>query len=249
MQRVAKKSLYGLVYITILGLVGFGLYTKYFGPPPATCQDGILNQDEEEVDCGGACQSCELKNLELEIGGVRTIETGENTATFLVKFENPSDNYGALDIPYVFKYSDENSIPATIEGRFSVEPGELGYVSEPGVSISPFGAAVSFGIGEFDFIEAEDIPVYQVGIRGLEVTFPEDVVQVSGTLINDSSAPIRQIKILILFKDSSGDIVSTAETLSDNLGAFDRRDLLIRAPRSNEFIDPDKTEVFYEVIN
>ena len=51
MSRLSKKFLYGFIYLTILGLIGGGVYLKFFGPDPATCTDQILNQEEEEIDC------------------------------------------------------------------------------------------------------------------------------------------------------------------------------------------------------
>jgi len=250
MQRAARKSIYGLIYILILGFLGLGIYTKYLGPPAPTCQDGILNQDEEDIDCGGvACQSCELKNLELEIGEINVVETGENIVTLLIPFTNPSDNYGALNIPYTLSYSDSNSIPRTIEGKFSVDPGEVGYISEPGVRVSPFGAAASLKLGEFEFTKAKDIPTYQVGIRNLQVNTLDEGIEISGVLINDSPSPIRQIKVLAVLKNTAGEVVHAGETLLDNLGAFDRRSVVIRVPHKDAFIDLNMTEVFYEVIN
>ena len=35
----------------------------YFSHLPDTCSDGIKNQDEEDIDCGGAvCPACALKH-------------------------------------------------------------------------------------------------------------------------------------------------------------------------------------------
>ncbi len=35
-----------------------GRFTISAGPPPPSCEDGILNQDETGVDCGGSCADC-----------------------------------------------------------------------------------------------------------------------------------------------------------------------------------------------
>lgn len=34
-----------------------------------TCDDGILNQDEEDVDCGGVCPPCEVMGMTASISG------------------------------------------------------------------------------------------------------------------------------------------------------------------------------------
>ena len=36
-------------------------FSYYFLKPEPSCFDGILNQSEVKMDCGGSCQACKLK--------------------------------------------------------------------------------------------------------------------------------------------------------------------------------------------
>jgi hypothetical protein len=247
MSRLGKKFGYGFIYLLIFGLIGGGVYLRFFSPDPASCVDGILNQEETEIDCGGSCQSCELKSLSLEIGKVEIVEVG-NTATFLVSFENPSSNYGAIDVPYTFSYSDDNNLPKNIDGKFSVDPAEIGYISETGIKLDSAGS-VFFDLGDFEFIESKDIPVYQIGIRDLSIEFPESQVEISGLVINDSPTDIETLKLLVLLKDTNDRVVNAAQTLIDDISAFNRKDFIVVIPRNNEFIDSARTELIWEVID
>ncbi len=51
--------------------------------PPATCTDGIQNQDEEDVDCGGVCPPCfpfELTLNTFSISGAPTLYRGQTVS-------------------------------------------------------------------------------------------------------------------------------------------------------------------------
>ena len=247
MNRAVKKLVYGFIYLSILGAIGAFIYFNYFGPDPATCTDGILNQGEVQVDCGGPCEDCELKTLKLDIGGVDVIRINDKTS-FLVEFENPSINYGALNVPYSFKYSDSNNLPKEIEGEFFVDPGESGYVAQVGLDVSS-SPAVSFGLGDFEFQEAESIELYQLGTREIEIEFPEEGIDISGLVLNDSTSDIESLRILVLFKDEQGKIVNIGQTIISDLPSFDRKDFLISIPHDGTLIDKESTEIFLEVLN
>lgn len=50
----------------------------------ATCSDGILNQDEEEIDCGGVCEACIAQELSFSVGRYRGVwdSSATNGANF-----------------------------------------------------------------------------------------------------------------------------------------------------------------------
>ena len=52
-----KQFFYGIIYLVIFGLIGAGIYFALTSKE-ATCFDGIQNQNEEGVDCGGSCNTC-----------------------------------------------------------------------------------------------------------------------------------------------------------------------------------------------
>lgn len=66
-----KKLVY-LVFITLFFLLACGNDDNDASPAiTETCKDGIKNQDENEIDCGGVCPACMGEILYLEEGNYR----------------------------------------------------------------------------------------------------------------------------------------------------------------------------------
>ena len=63
MQRRIKKIVYGVFWNALLLGIVILVYITWLVPKPS-CTDGIQNQNETGVDCGGSCTACSLKHLE-----------------------------------------------------------------------------------------------------------------------------------------------------------------------------------------
>lgn len=248
MPRLLKKFLYGLLYLSIIGLIAWGVYGKYF-TPTLTCTDGLLNQGEEQIDCGGPCIPCELRDLELGIGGVDVIKVGDKTS-FVVEIENVSHNYGAIAVPYDVSITDP--IGASIQrirGTFSVYPGDTVYVVESGLDINADNVGeVVFSLDDFEFVSADDLVGYDIDIEDIVVSFPEGAVLLEGVVINDSGFDVKQLRLKALFYSPSGELVNAGATLLSGVKAFEGRDFAIQIPQSEGFIDAGQTVVSWEVI-
>ncbi len=92
--RIRKQITILIIVGIFLVLVGTGIYYAFLKPAP-TCFDGIKNQDEEEIDCGGSiCISCEIKTLkEVEVIWVQAIPLNQNLYDLAAKIRNPNPNF------------------------------------------------------------------------------------------------------------------------------------------------------------
>ena len=61
-NRFIKQLIFGVFYLILFSAIGYGLYFLAWRPA-SSCFDNRQNQGEEEIDCGGPCQPCALKNL------------------------------------------------------------------------------------------------------------------------------------------------------------------------------------------
>jgi hypothetical protein len=60
-ERFVKKFIYSILTIIVIFFIGFLIF-KIVQPKPS-CFDNIRNNGETGVDCGGICQSCEIRTL------------------------------------------------------------------------------------------------------------------------------------------------------------------------------------------
>ena len=69
-KRNIKQIIIALIFFSILFGFGFLIYSISIKPDPS-CEDGIKNQKEEGIDCGGPCLPCpaEIHQREVRVAG------------------------------------------------------------------------------------------------------------------------------------------------------------------------------------
>ncbi len=97
-----------IVAIAVLFFVIAGAWLYFVLKSEPTCFDGIKNQDEEEIDCGGkVCPSCEIKTTnQPEVFWVKAISSGGDFYDLVAKIRNPNPNFGAAEMKYYFEIKD-----------------------------------------------------------------------------------------------------------------------------------------------
>lgn len=133
MHRVAKQILYGAGYLGIAAALLYFIFVRALLPP--SCGDGIRNQGEEGIDCGGPCASCEIRTL----GDLRVLRTAffiheaEGTIDLGAEIKNPNLSWGVRDFEYAFIMKDASGGElGRIGGRSFILPGETRWIIRPG---------------------------------------------------------------------------------------------------------------------
>ncbi|MDZ4231426.1 MAG: hypothetical protein U1C52_01400, partial [Patescibacteria group bacterium] len=210
---------------------------------------GIQNQNEEGIDCGGECEACGLRGLEVGVGTVEALAV-VNRTTLAVPVQNPSANFGLNQVEYSFKVLDRvGQSLASTEGSFSLMPLEKKYIVESGLDFdrSDLGEVI-FELGKTDFVPFGELPQYDVQIGNVTTTFPGEEVWVSGSLINEESFGIREMRLAAVLYTERGALVNAGNTLVNSIPAFGRKDFIIRLPRSGVSVDPGRTMVYTTII-
>ncbi len=133
-----KKLKYSLGFLVVfLLLAGYPLYvvinSVFYNPP--SCFDGVQNQDERGIDCGGVCvQMCIGDTQDLIVVWSKMFPVGDNVYDLAAKINNPNDDASLEHFGYTFKVYDESgSVIHKKEGEDYAEAGELFIVFEPNV--------------------------------------------------------------------------------------------------------------------
>lgn len=131
MKRFLKQLIIAMVYLLIFSGVGF-LTWNFFSPP--TCFDGFKNQGEEGVDCGGPCQSCEIKTLAYPVilKKVFFLDPEGNAFDAAIQLKNPNSNWGlrAFNYQIDFKDSSGHTLPGSLFGKSFLMPNTTQWLME-----------------------------------------------------------------------------------------------------------------------
>jgi len=246
MHRGLKRFLYGLLCLAVFGALVAGVYFLLLKPAP-TCFDLKLNQNEEEIDCGGVCaKDCAVATLRpIEVpDGVALFPLDAARASILVRVVNPNTTHGARNFAYRITFFDgEERILKTLSGNSFLHAGEESYVFLPIVEISTDRVGRSeFAIDAPEWIRAAEFLAPRIKIDSLKTIRDTREIRVEGLIENKDQIALASVRILSLFYGSSSILLGAAETEVDALEPAEVRAFTILRPLIAG-IDPLRTQV------
>jgi len=225
-----KRIIIVLVYLLIIASLIASLY--FWLKPEESCSDGIKNQNEENVDCGGICaKRCEkivIEDLVVEQGGF--LENGiAGRVDLYGKIYNPNSIFGGSQVQYEFRAKDEQGqVIFSKKGMSFVLPGESKYVVENNIEAPNNPSSVELAIVGVQWVEFNDqyekpqikVVNKQYNQINTGIGFSEAV----GLLKNESPFDFSVIKIIIILRDYSDKIVALNSTEIRTVRSGENRD-------------------------
>lgn len=240
-MRFTKQIIFGLVFVVIIGLVGWGIYSAFLKPAP-TCFDNTQNQGETGVDCGGPCVPCELKSLkpiQVDSGWPKAFYTTASSSGIIAEIYNSNPDWAAKSFDYQFNIKDQfGNILKTINGTSFVYGGELKYLIEPSVDI-PVGQITSsdLSISNPQWVASTDYPKPDVEIQGVQ-TGKSDSVFVSGKVVNRSEIDFPHASVYALVYNKDGNFIAASKTIVDDVLKFSSKDFKVSFAKNLDIYQP-----------
>ncbi len=230
--RLRKQLFIISGFLIILALVVIGYYFINLRKP-ATCTDGIQNQDEEGVDCGGPCSfSCERLTIkDIQIDWVKYLDLKNNRYDLIARIKNPNPNYGVSDLKYAFKIFDSagKEIKSQV-GESFILPNQQKYLIEGGVALDSKIGKVELSIeptAQKDWTRiGEDYQspnIYVLNRQFSPLANPPGASQITGLIKNDSSFDFDRIVVSIVLYDSKKQIIGVNKTEARTMVAGEER--------------------------
>jgi len=229
-KRFVKQIIIALILILILS--GFGFLVYYFSRPGPTCTDGIQNQLEEGIDCGGPCTSCDVASLEeVKVIWVKVIPTQSNFYDLAAQIRNPNQNHGSEEIFYKFElYDDAGNIVVQRSGRTFILPNQTKYLTQTRVMASRLVSQVRLSFDETNWQRIEDYQSPQLFIQQKEYRLlgseEAGFSQARAVLVNKSSFDFDKVDIDILLFDSGRNLLALNSTEMRTLLSNQERDFI-----------------------
>lgn len=212
--RRKKQIIILAIYFLIFVLLGFLAYLIW--RPQPSCFDGIKNQNEEGIDCGGLCVSCEAKTLKaVEILQKAVIPVTGNFYDLIGEINNPNFNYGLADFSYEFQLIDANgNIISSQKGKNFILPGETKYIIEARVSAERPIAKANLILQGGNWIKLKEFDPTLIFIKNKELqqSVGGAFLQISGTAENKSPFDFDRAYINVVLLNSQKNIIGVNKT-------------------------------------
>ena len=96
-RRFVILSIVGAFVIAFLAILSFTIFYK-----TPSCTDGIQNQGETGIDCGGPCPYlCTSQELPPTVLFTKTVSNGAGRTDVIASVENQNQTAAAIGVPYV----------------------------------------------------------------------------------------------------------------------------------------------------
>jgi len=234
--RIRKQVSILFVAGLFLAFLGTGVYYAFLKPAP-TCFDGIRNQDEEEIDCGGiSCISCEIKTLkQIEVSWAQSIPLAPGVYDLAAKIRNPNPNFGTAFVNYEFELKNQNGqVIGRKSGMTFILPNSVKYIIENNIENQSQIASVDLKIDTGDRLTWEKLKDYQapelyVKDKKFEIASQANYfAEASGVVKNGTTFGFDSVDVNIILFDSGSKVIGAAKSEINTLTAGEDRYFSVR---------------------
>lgn len=235
---ITRQLIIALGTVSVIAAVSVGVYVSFFYTP-ASCADGVQNNNEEGIDCGGSCERlCIAPNLSTV--WARSVYVAPGVYHAVAQVKNP-DTAAAGSFAYtVSLYDAENILITERKGTFSILPGEVATLFEPNVVTGeriPNRTFVDIGPGVFSRAERESSPV-----RTVSFSVDETRPRLSVIVENHTLFAVNDVVVTALLYNDQEIVTHASQTTLERLNPRERREVLFtwQEPFSEE---PQRVEI------
>ncbi len=215
------------IILALIGAVAFAFFiilsiTVFYKAP--SCSDGIQNQGEAGIDCGGPCPYlCTEQVHAPTVLFTQAISSGTGRTDVIASIENVNAGAAAKDVPYtVTLYGTGQVFIQQVTGTLDLPPATTVPVFIPGiVSGSQRVVGVFLTIDPAAprwFTMASDprtIPVVSNTTLGGSDAAP----RIDAVLANASVSDLSDVPVIVLVHSAQGDVIAASRTILPSIPA------------------------------
>lgn len=242
----AKRKFIIIFILFILFGTPTGIYVYQKLQKPASCFDGVKNQDERDVDCGGICKIACFANVKQDpdIQWSRAYYVAPGVYNLVAYIQNPNIDYISQPAKYVFRvYDDKNVLITTREGVVGIPTSKIFPIFESTVNTGN----IIPKIVTFEFVEPvtwieyfgnkPEIEVVEQKLSRLDTSPKLDV-----KIINRTINTYKNVEVIAIIYNEEGNSVLSSRTFIDKIGDKSETSVVFTWPEPIAF-KPSKIEV------
>lgn len=210
-SRLLRRIIIAGIFLAVFSLTGFGL--KRVITPIPSCTDGIMNGEEEGVDCGvAACnKECAPELGPPKVISTKLIKAGERDYDFVAEILNPHKDFGAPEVNYeltLFNQGGEKLIRR--EGIFYLLPEQTKFVILPFLTTENNVGNIDLKIKSAKWQKLESLEGMNLIVRREKYNIFDggSSSALEAVIFNDSDFDFEVVNIDVVLRNAKNDIVA-----------------------------------------
>lgn len=191
-----------------------------------SCADGVTNQEENGVDCGGPCKYlCTALQQQPTVLFTKVLDNGAGRTDVIALVENKNTDAAAKNVPYsITLYGADQVFIQKIDGSFDLPPGATEPIYVPGVDaqageqkvVSAFldiaaSAPKWFAMATGQYSAPTVVSTTQTGT--------ETAPRIEAILENSSGYPLTNVRAIVLVYDTYRNVIAASATVVPRIPA------------------------------
>lgn len=218
-RRLVILLIIGAVIIAFLAIVLIATLAK-----APSCTDGIQNQNETGVDCGGSCAYlCTAQVQPPTVLFTKALAYGGGRTDVIATVENKNATAAAKNVPYrITLYGKGQALIQEVTGMVDLPPG----TSVP-IYVSQIASGKQAVTGVFLDIATSTLMWFSIsaGERSVPVVSNTtqsgtvDAPRIQAILSNSTVIPYRNVQAIVMVRNKNGDIIAASSTVLPSIPA------------------------------
>jgi len=197
-------------FLTVIAIATF-----YKAP---SCGDGVENQGEAGIDCGGPCaRLCLAQVVPPTVLFTKAFPTSAGRTVVVAQIENKNAMAAAHDVPYsVILYGEGQTLIQTVSGTLDLPPGAAQTVFIPAIVSGRQTVASAFltiDPASPDWVTMAADPRIMPTVSNTTQIGSIDTPRIDTTLVNASVMALTNIQVVVLVRDTNKDVIAASGTI------------------------------------
>ncbi len=226
MSWAARRRLFILLTLgsVIAVFLVIALTAAFYKAP--SCVDGVQNQGEAGIDCGGPCPYlCTAEEQSPTVLFTQPLPNGSGRTDIIASVENKNIDAAARNVPYsIMLYGPGQSFLKEITGTLDLPPGATVPVYVPGALYGGEVASAFLDIAssspKWFALPSDPRIVPAVGATNIGGT--ASAPRIEAVLTNPSVTMLTDVLVIILVRGTNGNVIAASQTVVPALPAQGR---------------------------
>lgn len=218
-RRFVILVIVGAIIVAAVALLSIATFSK-----APSCSDGVQNQGEAGIDCGGPCPYlCTAQVAPPTVLFATTLQGAPGRTDVIASVENVNAAAGAKNVPYTLTiYGAGQLFVQSVQGTLDLPPAATVPVFIPGVvtgTQTKVHAFLSIDTAAIKWTAMPHDPRLLPVVSNTSISGASTTPRVTATLSNPSTTPLSDVPAVVLVRDAQGNVIAASSTIVPSVPA------------------------------